>query len=218
MSLAKAYFKTIYIKSKYFLIILLLLQIVKSDQIHYAIKTGVPISNILYTNRVTTHIMPDKPYIWMHHFNPRAGFNFALGVDYNLGQKFYVCIEPGYLLKGAKFHDYSSSLDLHYINVPLILKYRVSDNLRLTLGSEFSKLIKANLGSIDLSDFYNKRIEISCISGFEYRFNENINFGLQLSLGLNKISETKWMDENNVVYGVVGEKSIYILPYLIYSF
>lgn len=201
-----------------FIFIILFIDIGLTNNWQYGIKTGIPISNILYTNRVTTHIMPDKPYIWMHHFNTRAGFNISLNVGYDFRQKFYVGIEPGYLLKGAKFDDYSSSLDLHYINVPITLKYNITDKLCITTGPEFSKLIKADLGSIDLSYFYNKRIEISYISGIEYRFNENISLGARISLGLNKISETKWMDENDDVYGVVGEKSIYILPYLIYSF
>lgn len=184
----------------------------------YGIKTGIPISNILYTNRVTTHILPDKPYIWMHNFENRTGLNISLNIGYNFGQKIYLGIEPGYLLKGAKFHDYSSNLDLQYINVPLILKYNITDKLRITTGPEFSKLINANLGSIDLSDFYNERIEVSYFSGIEYRLNEIICLGVRISWGLNKISETRWMDENNMVYGVVGEKSIYLLPYFIYSF
>jgi len=191
---------------------------VYSQKFDYGVKFGLPISNIDYSNLVDTHIMPDKPYIWMHEFKPKVGFNLSLTGGYSISSKIHIGIEPGYIIKGAKFDQSSQKLDLHYFNLPLLVKYEIFNQARVYLGAEFSKLIKAELGSINLDDFYNEKMESSILIGAEYIITKNIILGLRMNNGLTKVSETKWMDEAGTLYGTVKENNYYTLLYTIYTF
>ena len=186
-----------------------------SQNFEYGIKTGLPISCIGYSNRLNTHIHPDKTYDWMHYFKPRIGLNIGLIGRYNISSKISLRIEPGYILKGANFSSSSAKLDLHYWHLPIIGEYKISDNIGIYIGSEFSKLIKANLGSINLDSFYNEMIETSILIGAERNIFKNVGIGVRVNYGLTKVSETKWMDEEGIVYGTVKENNFYALFYIL---
>ena len=189
-----------------------------SQNFEYGIKVGLPISCIGYSNRLNTHIHTDKTYDWMHYFKPRIGLNIGLIGRYNISSKISLRIEPGYILKGANFSSSSAKLDLHYWHLPIIGEYKISDNIGIYIGSEFSKLIKANLGSINLDSFYNEMIETSILMGAERNISKNVGIGVRVNYGLTKVSETKWMDEEGIVYGTVKENNYYTLLYAVYTF
>ena len=187
-----------------------------SQNFEYGIIFGLPVSCIGYSNRLNTHIMPDKPYIWMHYFQPKVGLNFSLVGLYNINEKLTIAIEPGYVLKGANFSSGSSKLDLHYINIPIILKYKTKNDYGFYIGSEFSKLLNAELdfnGTKNMDSFYNEKIETSILLGIDYRFAKHIELGVRCNYGLTKVSETNWMDESGMIYGTVKENNFYALFY-----
>jgi len=187
-----------------------------AQSFEYGIKIGVPISDISITNMPDTHINSDKPEIWKHYFYSKVGINVSLIGGYCLSSKIYIGIEPGYILKGANFDASESKLDLHYWNLPVILKYRISDRLGICFGPEFSKLITAELDFdgriINMDSFYDK-VEASALFGVEYQAIKYFRLGIRYNYGFTKVSETNWFDESGNIYNSCKENNYYLLMY-----
>lgn len=195
---------------------------VRAGDFQYGGKIGMTRSDIRMTDMVSNHIDTDKPDIWRHDFIPKLGANASVFGVYQVGPEVYLRAEPGYILKGANFNDDNSKLSLHYLNLPILLKYQFSDRWGLLAGPEFSTLLKANLDvngvNIDMKEFYDTGIETSVNVGIEYAATEQFWLGLRYSHGLTKVSETTWYDETGDVLGVVKEYNHYWLLYAAFSF
>jgi len=207
------------LKIIYLFFILFLTSSIKnySQQFEYGIKIGIVISDIRMSDMPESHVNVDKPDIWKHDFDSKLGINISAIVGYHLNPKIYLGLEPGYILKGANFDASESKLDLHYWNLPVILKYMISDRMGIYLGPEFSKLINAELNfdgrTIDMDDFYNDIIEISILMGIDYQPVEYLGFGVRYNYGLTKVSQTKWTDELGNIDSICKENNHYILLY-----
>lgn len=188
----------------------------------YGVKLGMVRSDIRMTDRVYDHIDLDKPDIWRHYFTPKLGLNFGAFGGYYVTEDIYLGIEPGYIIKGAGFSDENSKLSLDYLNLPVIVKYKISDRIGLLAGPEFSALVKASLDYngliIDMKEFYDTGIETSVLFGVEYEATEQFWLGLRYSYGLTTVSETVWYDEAGEVLGAVKEHNQYFMLYLALGF
>ena len=193
-----------------------------ADDFRCGVKLGLARANIRMTDRVYEHLYADKPDIWMHYFTPKTGLNFGAFGGYYVTSEIYVGIEPGYIIKGAGFSDDDSELSLHYLNLPILLKYELSDRWRIHAGPEFSTLVKASLDYngliIDMKEFYDTGLETSVLLGIEYEATDQFWFGLRYNYGLTKVSETIWYDESGGVLGAVKEQNQYLLFYLALGF
>ncbi len=188
-----------------------------SQVFEYGFKIGITMSDIRMTDMPESHVNVDKPDIWRHDFDPRIGFNVSVTAGYYISSNIYLGIEPGYILKGANFSSSESKLDLHYWNLPIILKYKISDGIGIYLGPEFSKLINAELDFdgriIDLDNFYNDQIEVSVLLGVDYEATKYFGLGIRYNYGLTKVSETKWTDESGNTDSICKENNHYLLFY-----
>ncbi len=188
----------------------------------YGFKLGTPISNIRLTDRVYEHYDADKPLIWMHYFTPKFGLNFSGFGGYYVTDEIYVGIEPGFIIKGAGFSDENSSLSLQYFNLPILMKYELSDRWRILAGPEFSTLVKASLDynglDIDMKEFYDNGVETSVNLGVEYTATDQFWLGVRYNYGLTKVSETLWYNETGDLLGAVKEYNYYWLFYLAFGF
>lgn len=194
----------------------------RAGEYRYGFKIGLPISDIRMTDMPDEHINVDKPDIWRHDFGSKLGVNLSAFGTYQVAPQVYLGIEPGYILKGANFTESSSKLDLHYVNLPVVLKYEISDRVGIHLGPEFSILLKANLDfngfTIDMKDFYDSGIETSVFLGAEYEAIELLGLGIRYSYGLTKVSETVWTEESGDIDSISKENNYYLLFYAALGF
>lgn len=188
----------------------------------YGVKLGSTLSSIRMTDRVYNHIDPDKPDIWFHYFTHKLGLSFGAFGGLYVSESIYLGIEPGYVIKGANFSDGNAKLNLSYLNLPVIVKYKVSDRIGILAGPEFSTPVTATLDynglEIDMKEFYDTGMETSVLLGVEYEATDQFALGLRYSYGLTKISETIWYDETGEVLGAVKEFNEYLLFYLALGF
>lgn len=188
------------------------------QKFEFGIKTGPVISNIGLSDLVSHHVNPDKPDIWFHYFTAKVGFNISLNIAYNISSKFFVGFEPGYILKGANFSDSESKLDLHYLNLPMIIQYNIGEKTNIYFGPEFSYLLNAELDfdgdKIDMDNFYNEKTETSIFLGVNYFISNGLGIGIRFNYGLTKVSETVWLDEAGNLIGKTKENNYYSLLYM----
>lgn len=184
-------------------------------------KVGLPISNIRLTDMPSQHINSDKPEIWMHFFESKIGFNISAFGQYSINSKVDIRIEPGYIVKGANFSASESKLSLHYLNLPILARFNVSNRVGILAGPEFSMLLKASLDfdgdNIDMKDFYDDANELSLNIGVEYLATERFGFGFRYNHGLTKVSKTVWTDDEGEIDGICKETNHYVLLYSVLS-
>jgi hypothetical protein len=115
----------------------------------------------------------------------RTGFVGGIFVGGKLGDKLGIQADLLYSQQGAEFN--AGNFDLNYINVPVVLKYFVTDKLHIHAGPQFGVLIDENAQTV-LGTVINKigtnDTDVSGVVGagldlpFGIRLDGRYNFGL----------------------------------------
>jgi hypothetical protein len=124
----------------------------------------------------------------------KVGPYVGIFAEYELNDEFILQPELAYSSLGSSF-DFdgeSSSTNLNYIVLPVILKYRIS-NLSIGVGPQLGLLLSANSkydGIIEEATDEFKSTDFSALLNADYEVNENIVIGLRYQIGLSNISPT----------------------------
>jgi len=115
----------------------------------------------------------------------RTGFVGGIFIGGKLGEKLGVQADLLYSQQGAEFN--AGNFDLNYINVPIVLKYFLTDKLHIHAGPQFGVLIDENaqtvLGTV-IDKIGTKDTDVSGVVGvgldlpFGLRADGRYNFGL----------------------------------------
>ena len=153
------------------------------QEIHYGIKGGLNVSDVVLNNLVN----PDLEADYKTRVGPHAGVFALLNIDNTWG----FGPEILYSLKGV--NAAGTTIQLHYLSIPLLVKYSFSENLRIEGGPEIGYLFLARSKYGKVNDVYSNNLEIAFDGGLEYLPSKKIVFGLRLSAGF-----------SNLVYDVDG--------------
>ncbi|KIA99210.1 hypothetical protein OA93_06155 [Flavobacterium sp. KMS] len=137
----------------------------------------------------------------------KVGFQVGGFAEIKLTEKFSVQPEVLYSLQGAKSegsefgYTSKSTLNLSYLNIPVMAKYYVAEKFSLEAGPQIGFLLSAkddtkvtvdgesSSEKINVKDDY-KSIDFGVNFGAGYDFTENLSAGLRYNLGLSNIAET----------------------------
>jgi hypothetical protein len=144
----------------------------------------------------------------------RFGFNGGFFADINLSEKLVFQPELLYSTQGAKYKGedgYNANID--YLNVPLMLKYYVTEKFNIEAGPQVGFLLSAKSkdseGSYSIKD-ETKSTDFGLNFGLGYDFTKNIFVNGRYNLGLsNIIKNTEGEDynaKNSVFSFAVGYK------------
>jgi hypothetical protein len=101
-------------------------------------------------------------------------------------------------MQGAKFG--STTVELDYINVPVMVKYMFDNGFRMQAGPQLGFLINAkarNNGTTNIGDSY-KPIDMSVGFGLGYiNPATSLGFDIRYNAGLSDISETNLVETKN---------------------
>lgn len=143
----------------------------------------------------------------------QVGFHIGGYATISVSDKFAVQPELLYSAQGAKFEG--GSLNLSYINIPVMAKFNVADKFNLEVGPQIGLLMSAtaksdNGGSEDYKSLMNST-DFGLNFGAGYEVAENINVGLRYCLGLSQL-------QKELVTGATAYKNTNIQLSLGYSF
>jgi len=123
----------------------------------------------------------------------KLGFNIGGFVNYQISYKTTIQIELNFTQKGSKHNpdyennDYSQYImTLNYMEMPLLLSYKISENFSLELGPSMGYLIshyeERDYSEIESNPF--KKFNANWITGFHFLMNKNwsANFRFEYSL------------------------------------
>ena len=162
------------------LIALLLISGTVSAQLRFGAKAGLNISSqkISVLGLSLTTDSKIGPYVGV----------FA---EYEVNDELILQPELAYSSLGSNFSfgNESSSTNVNYIVLPVVLKYKIS-NLSIGAGPQLGLLVSANAKSDgmseDVSDSF-RTTDFSALLNTDYEVNENIVIGLRYQIGLSNI-------------------------------
>ncbi len=158
----------------------------------------------------------------------RTSFHLGGVAEFPISEKLSIQPELLFSSQGAKYSD-EGSLILNYLQVPVMGKYYVMDELSLELGPQFGYLLSAKLKydsdengndpgpnteggrsqSVETEDVKSdvKSIDVGLLFGLGYKLDSGINFGMRYNLGLvnaNNIEGSSGKIKNSVFQISVG--------------
>ncbi|WP_179020139.1 porin family protein [Winogradskyella forsetii] len=147
----------------------------------------------------------------------KSKLSFHIGgvVEIPLTEKFSFQPELLYSSQGAELDEglgfggvsFNAKYKLDYVNVPLMAKYYVIDNLGVEFGPLVGFLVSAKFDDEtdeeDIKDNF-KSIDFGLAAGASYKLDFGLNFGLRYNLGLADINDVDGSDAkiNNGVFQV----------------
>jgi hypothetical protein len=159
---------------------------VNAQNIHFGVKGGLNLANINgdYTEDLKT----------------RTSFHVGGLAEILVLDQLYFQPELLYSAQGAKGDNMDATIKMDYIQVPIMAKYFLIDNLSMELGPQLSFLVNSDFEfdgdpsvSIDSKDIY-KKMDFGLNFGLSYKLNK-IFFSGRYNLGLTQILEGDLGDE-----------------------
>jgi hypothetical protein len=172
-----------YFKIASVLIALLLISGTVSAQLRFGAKAGLNISSqkvsVLGFSLTT---------------NSKIGPYVGVFAEYELTDELILQPELAYSSLGSKFSfgNESTSTNVNYIVLPVVLKYKIS-NLSIGAGPQLGFLVSANAKNDGITEEVKdgfKTTDFSALLNTDYEVNENIVIGLRYQIGLSNIIPT----------------------------
>ncbi len=132
------------------------------------------------------------------NFDARTGMFFGGFAELCLTNDFAIQPELLYSMQGVKYtlvDGFNGTLKLDYLNLPIMAKIKIVDELYIQAGPQIGFLLSAknefnsvgNSGEEDILENYNK-IDFSANIGLGYQFISGLNFGARYNIGLSNIN------------------------------
>lgn len=147
-------------------------------------------------------------------FDSRTGFVGGVFVGGKFNDKIGIQADLLYSQQGAEFELGEFNLD--YVNVPIVLKYFVTDNLNIQLGPQFGILIDDEAQTVigeTINDIATNNFDLSGVVGLGFDLPLGIRIDGRYNFGLNNVPDAKNPDGSDVE----GKNSVITLS-LGYSF
>uniref|UniRef100_UPI00404B4390 porin family protein n=1 Tax=Fulvivirga sp. TaxID=1931237 RepID=UPI00404B4390 len=163
-------------------------------QYNYGLKGGLNYTNNVVNQQSTIN---DSKY--------KAGIHVGIFASADVTEKVDMQIELLYSGKGYQFVETafseSGNLNLNYITFPLLVGYKATEEIRLSIGPELGYLISANSkfgpDRIDVSDKWDNKLDIGLAAGLDYTLSEKICAGVRYTHGFSSVVANAYVSDNN---------------------
>jgi Outer membrane protein beta-barrel domain len=127
-------------------------------------------------------------------FTPKETFHAGIVIkDIKLTDKIGLQPELLYSMQGFKVAGVGN-VGIHYLSVPLLVTFPVTNGLELQVGPQVSYMINSRVGvasdlfSITYNGLFHK-IDAGAVTGMEYKASENISIGGRYYLGMTDVNK-----------------------------
>ena len=174
----------------------------------FGIKGGANLVNVALDDNLMLSMGRDNKY--------QPAFHVGLYELFSFNQKLYADVELLYSSKGYRDQQPSFTtaggsddfrVNLHYISVPVLVGYRISESFSALLGPEVSYLAAArqrsNGQSGDISSIWDQRLDVGVAIGMNYVISQKLDVGLRYIHGLtNTVSDELQLtnEQGNLIY------------------
>lgn len=152
---------------------------VQAQDVEFGVKVGVNFSSI--HGDVDDDIEPITSII-----------NYGIYSEIGISETFSFQPEIMYSMQGFSLDNDEFTGDnivsLHYLNVPLMMKYHVTSGFSFEAGPQLGFLLKAKNEDIELKDNF-KSLDYGLNLGLEYKLDSGLNFGARYNFGFANIND-----------------------------
>ena len=145
------------------------------SRLSFGLKAGVNYSNYTHTD-FATNALPG--------FHAGALVNFKIGNQFSVQEEFLFSSQ-GAKIKGDEFGK--ENINVYYMTVPFLLKYRSPFGLYFEAGPQTGLRIKDD-AEISNGDFA-KRLDLAAVGGLGYQTKGGFGIGLRYVAGLSKVGD-----------------------------
>ena len=178
-------------KQALFFLLFFLLVFISKAQLEYGIKAGFNRSDITHYN-----------------LDPKLGLNIGGFAYYQISENFALQPELLFSMQGVKNGDYST-ISKNYLNIPLVMKFKVGRELNLQAGEYVGVLLSAKekneVFEINDKDI-TKAFDFGLVFGLGYDYSANLSIDLRYNLGFTEITHSSEDPKNTVLSLSVGYK------------
>ncbi len=192
-----------YIMKYFFLILILLLAIntkAQGNQANIGIKGGFNFSTFAGADGLDV--------------SRRISFNAGLMLESKLSNSISLQPEVVFSSQGSKVNFGSEAIEnrLDYLNLPILLRFYVSDGFSFDVGPQLGILVSAKQGSssrkdIDIKSNYSGT-DIGLATGINYKFVSGFNLSARYNFGLKNIINTNIYTSSDTIKNGVFQISI----------
>lgn len=159
-----------------------------AQNLEFGVKSGLGIANIHITNLPNSETNSDL-------YSPAMSYTFNGTLSYKSKGRWGFSFEPGLIKKGwisNKKDSNENKIGLHYLQLPVLSDFYLSDNLYFSIGPEINYLLnakyKSNYGTEEISNIMRK-LELSALINGTYKILDNLDIGIRYSRGLTLTSD-----------------------------
>jgi hypothetical protein len=163
------------------------------SQISVGVKGGAQINN--------TFTSPKK---WTRETRPLTSYHFGIFTKLNITKKIAIIPELQFIRKGytydPKIYGYGdATVELNYVELPVILSYSPAKVFSLELGPTAGLKVSAknSLYVNRIDDYYDESVEFGLTGGMRFSFLRKFSIVSRYYYGLSRISTTHVIDKNN---------------------
>ena len=180
-----------------------------AQEFKYGFEAGFDIANSHMTN------LPKGERLYY----PMISYNFNGYLGYKINGLFGASIDPGFIQKGGlQKGNTDIRFQYNYIQIPILVDLFVTDRFFISIGPEFAYLINAKAKSAnnsnDITQYYDRRKELSALVGLNYNLNKWLDIGLRYNHGLTYTSKIILANENGDIIGEMKEYNQYFQLFL----
>ena len=146
-------------------------------QAEFGIKSGLNVSDIVMINYINPDVESDLTL--------KLGLHAGLFVNGMLSERMGMTGELLYSDKGVKGIN---NIHLHYINLPILFQYQLTDRIFAEVGPELGYLFSAFSKHGNESGSYNNKFDLALDAGLRFNVQKFI-FGLRYSMGFFSVRE-----------------------------
>lgn len=115
-----------------------------------------------------------------------SGYNLGFFGEFMLDENFSLQPEITYSVQGAKFSP--DDVDIHYINIPVLVKYYPVEAFSLEFGPQLGFLVSAESGGETVKSLF-KSTDFGVDFGAGYDITKNLVLGIRYNLGIERLQK-----------------------------
>lgn len=145
-----------------------------AQETYFGTKAGINLANMTGKDANETSMM--------------IGFSVGGFASIGLSEAFSVQPELMYSIKGSS--SASKNFSLSYLDVPILAKYNISDEIHVELGPQIGLLMAASYDGNDMKDWF-KGLDLGLAVGGGYTLESGIDLSLRYITSLSSIGEDR---------------------------
>lgn len=144
-------------------------------QVQLGVKGGLNISDVVINNSYDPDVEPA--------FQMKPGFHAGIFLSADGDEQFGFAAELIYSSKGVRALNV---INLHYVAIPLLLRYHFHEKFFAEVGPEIGYLVNANSRYGNLNATWDNKLDIGLDGGLQYRLGK-INCGVRFNAGFSSV-------------------------------